>query len=111
VDHARRAGPQRLAEDDPRPRHVDGEDVIRARAQRGHAGHMEDALHAAHRAPHRGAVEHVALGELDVEAVQLVERRALAHEHPHVVAALDQQPRDVRPDETRRPCDKGRHRR
>ena len=29
------------------------------------------------------AVEHVAVGELDVEAVELVERRALAHERPH----------------------------
>ena len=57
------------------------------------------------------AVEHVAVGELDVEAVQLVERRALAHERPHVVAALDEQARDVRPDETRGPCDEGRHRR
>ena len=53
------------------------------------------------RAAHRAAVEHVAVDELDVEAVELVERRALAHEHPHVVAALDEQAVDVRPDEAR----------
>ena len=50
-----------------------------------------------------GAVEHVAVDELDVEAVELLERRALAHEQrARVVPALDQQARDVRPDETRR---------
>ena len=47
--------------------------------------------------------QHVAVGELHVEAVELVERRALAHEHPHCVAALHQQARDMRPDETRSP--------
>ena len=41
---------------------------------------------AAHRAAHRRAVEHVAVDELDVEAVELVEGRALAHEHAHGVA-------------------------
>ena len=66
---------------------------------------MEHALDAAHRAAHRRAVEHVAVDELDVEAVELVERRALAHEHPHVVAALHELARDVRPDETRGPGD------
>jgi hypothetical protein len=70
---------------------------------------VEHTLDAAHGPAHRTPVEHVAVGEFDVEAVQLVERRALAHESAHSVAPRHQQARDVRPDETRRPCHQGRH--
>ena len=80
MDRARDAGPQRLLEDDPRAADVDREGAVGAGAQRRDAGDVEHALDAAHGAAHRTPVEHVAVGELDVEAVELVERRALAHE-------------------------------
>jgi len=44
----------------------------------------------------------------DVEPLEVVELRAIADRHPHPVAALDQQARDVRPDEPRRPRDEDR---
>ena len=74
-------------------------------AQRGQAGDVEDAVDAAQRAAHGAAVEDVALDALDVEVGEVVARERSRTVDPHVVAALDEQPGDVRPDQARAPGD------
>ena len=54
------------------------------------------------------AVQHVAGDVLDVEVGDVVELGPVTDRDAHVVPALDEQPRDVRPDQTRGPGDEDR---
>ena len=73
-----------------------------------HPGAVEHALGSAQRSPHGATVAHVALDPLQVEVRdRRVGRAALDREH-HLVAALGQQPRDVRADEAGRTGDENR---
>ena len=107
VDGALDAGAQGLLEHDPGAVDVDAEERVGAAAQRREPGDVEDARDAAQRAPDRRAVQDVGADPLDLEAVELLDARAGADGHAHAVAALDEQPRDVRADEAGRAGDEG----
>ncbi|MFN8201714.1 MAG: hypothetical protein U0S48_04055 [Solirubrobacteraceae bacterium] len=70
---------------------------------------MEHAVHAAHGPAHRGAVEQVGDDDLAVESGEVVAARRTPHGQAQIVAALGEQPRDVRAHESRRSGHQGRH--
>ena len=70
---------QRLLEDDPRAAEVGREDRLAVGgAQRGPPGDVEDAVDAVHRPAHGAAVGDVAGDALELEPVEVVERRSCA---------------------------------
>jgi hypothetical protein len=108
--HALDAGLQRLLEHDPRALDVDAEHRVRAGAQRGHPGHVEQPVDALERAADLAAVGDVARDELHVEVGDVVQLRARPAGHADLVAALHERTRHVGPDEPR-PArhERGRH--
>ena len=108
VHHALHPRPQALLHHELRAAHVHLEQpLLVRRAHGGHACAVEHALDALQRPPDRAPVAHV---ELQALAVEVRDRRvggAVLHAQPNLVAALDQQPCHVGPDEAGRSGDEG----
>ena len=93
-------GLERALEDDPRAAHVGVEDGLAVgRAQRGAPGDVEDAARRPHRLADGAPVGDVAGRALVLDPVERREVGAAPGQHPQVVAARGERPRQVRADE------------